>query len=124
MLAHREGQIVVDRQVREQAAHLEHHAHLQAHLVQLVVVEFVNHLAHEFHAAARWPQLAAEVAQQCGLAASADAEDRDDLAARDGHIDAFEHLPLSVGEMKIVNLDYVFRRLTQYLLLLLRLCTR
>jgi len=61
---------------------------------------------------------------KAGLPASADAEDADDLAARDIEVDAFQHLLLSVGEMQVVNLDDVFRHLTQYLSLLLRLFIR
>jgi hypothetical protein len=58
------------------------------------------------------------MAQQSGFAAPADAEYADDFTARDIEVDAFEYFLFSVGEMEIVNLDDVFRRLTQYLSLL------
>ena len=52
MLAHRESKIVEYRQVAEQAADLEHHAHFPACLVKLIVIQFVDYFSLKFHTAA------------------------------------------------------------------------
>ena len=71
MFAHRERNIVENRQIAEKPAHLEHHAHFPAHGVQPVIVEFVDDLAFNLDAAARRPELPANMAQQGRFAASA-----------------------------------------------------
>jgi Protein of unknown function (DUF1602). len=69
---------------------LEHHAHLAAHLVERVGVQFVDDLALDLDVAGRRPQLAADQPEQRGLAAAAGAEDGHHLAARHVEVEAFQ----------------------------------
>ena len=65
-------------------------------------------------------QLTAEVAQQGGFAASAGAHDADDLPARDGEIDALQHLERAVRKVQVFDLDEIFHALIPSLSLFLR----
>ncbi len=109
MFAHREGDVVVNRQVAEQPAHLKHHAHLTAQGIQIIVAELVYRLTQHLDAAAIRFELAADLMQQRTLAAPAHAQYRDHLAARDIEIDAVEYLAFAVGEMQIADFDQIVR---------------
>jgi len=101
VLADREGEILVDRQVGEQAARLEHHAHLAPQGVERVRIELVHHLAVDADAAAPRGELPADQLEQRRLAAAAAAEDRHHLAARDLQRQAAEDRQLAVAEVQV-----------------------
>ena len=103
VLADREGDVVVHREVAEQARGLEHHADLEAQLVELVGVELVHVLARDRDRAARGLELAADQLQQRGLARAAAAEDRHHLAARDVERQAAQDLQVAVGEVQVAT---------------------
>jgi len=58
--------------------------------------------------AALGQQLSADQLEQRRLAATARAEDRDDLAARHGERQAAEHRQRSIAEVQVADLDDVF----------------
>ena len=91
VLAHREGDVLEDGEVGEEAALLEHHPDLAAQAVEPVVVERVDVLAAHLHGAARGPQGAADELQERRLAAAAGAQDGHDLAAGDVQLEPREH---------------------------------
>jgi hypothetical protein len=105
MLAHLEGDVVEHRDIGEQRAELEQHAHAAAHGVKIVGIQFVDDLAVEAHRTLGGLQLAADQAQRGGLAAAALAHDGHHLAARDGHVDPRQDRPPVVGEIQVADLD-------------------
>jgi hypothetical protein len=59
----------------------------------------------EAHAAAGRPQLAADAAQQRGLAAAGTAHDGHHLAARNLHVDSLQHRSPVIVEMQVFDID-------------------
>ncbi len=88
MFAQREGNVVEHREIGEQRAKLEQHAHLPPHGIQVIAVEGGNIGAVEEHLAALRPDLAADQAHHGGLAAAGAAHDSHHLAAREAHAKA------------------------------------
>src|SRR6185503_17444981 len=105
VLADRERDVLVHREVAEQSRGLEHHAHLQPQLVELVGREPVHVLAFDLDRALLGTQLAADQLEQRRLAGAAAAEDRDHFAARDVERQAAQNLQVAVGEMQVADLD-------------------
>ena len=105
VLAQREGHVLEHRQVGEERAELEQHAHAPAQRVEAVGVELVHDLAGDAHRARARAQLPADEAQQRGLAAAAAAHDRDHLAARHAHADALEDRAPAVGKAHRLDID-------------------
>jgi hypothetical protein len=101
VLADRKRNVVVHRGVGEQAGVLEHHADLQAELVELVGAQLVDILAGHAHGSPRRTQLSADQLEQGRLAAAAAAQDRHHLAARDRERQAAKELAVPVGKMQI-----------------------
>jgi hypothetical protein len=107
VLAHREGDVLEHREVAEEAALLEHHAHLAPQLVEAMAVER-GHLAAAYaHGSLRRVQRSAHHLQQRGLARAAGAEDRRDAAARDVEVHAAQHRPAPVEEAQVADLGDV-----------------
>ena len=106
MLAQREGHVVEDREVGEQRAELEQHAHAPPLTKELRTVAGIDQLAVEDHPAAAGRGNAADQAQQGGLAAARAAEDGRDLAAREAQADVVEDRSARVvAERDVVDLD-------------------
>src|SRR6185503_3146277 len=105
ILADRERDVLVYRQVAEQARGLEHHAHLQAQPVELVGTQLVDVLALDPDRALLGTQLAADQLEQRRFSGAAAAEDRDHFAARDAERKAAQNLQVAVGEMQVADLD-------------------
>jgi hypothetical protein len=105
VFAHLERHVVVHRHVGEQRAELEQHTHLAAHCIQPVLVQFMQYLPVHLDMPAGRLERAADMPQQRGLAAAAQAHDGDQLALREGHVDALQHRPLVIGKIKVANLD-------------------
>jgi hypothetical protein len=110
VLAHLVGDIVKDRDVGEQGAELEEHAHPPPQCVQFLVVQMRHRLPVDQHLAAARSQLAADQPQQRRLAATGTTHDGDDLAARDLQADAVEDRAILVGKIKAADLDEIFGR--------------
>jgi len=102
------GHVVEHGEVGEQAAGLEHHAHPAAQEVQGVVAQLVHHLAVHLDVAAGGYGLAADQAQQGGLAAAAGAEQADHAAARNAQVETLEEFAFAVGETQILDIDQGF----------------
>jgi hypothetical protein len=107
VLDDREGDVVVNREVREEARGLEHHPHLEAHCVERRRVELVDRPAVDPHAAAHRHELSADQLEQGGFAAAAAAEHADHRAARDAERQAAEYLEVAVREVQILHLHDV-----------------
>ena len=106
MLAQREGHVVVDVLVGEQRTELVQHAHAAAHRVEAVAVERADILAVEQHLALDGLVLAADQAQQGGLATARGPDQHRDLAARHMQVDVLEHeaaIPIPEGEVADFN---------------------
>ena len=111
VLAHLERHVVENRQVGEERAKLEQHAHAPAHPVESLAVEFVRQLPVDPDRALSRLQGAADQAQQRGLAGTADAHDRDDLAARNHHVDPGQDgAPPVIGITDAANFNQIVRR--------------
>src|SRR4029079_17304350 len=107
VLAHLERDIFVYRQVGEEAAGLELHAHLAAQLVELFASTLVHDLAADLHVTACGHELAPDQPHQRRLAGSARAHDADDFAARYREVDAFEQRTIGVSEAQILDFNDV-----------------
>ena len=107
VLAHRERDVLEDGEVAEEAALLEHHAHLAPQLVEAVAVELGHFVPAHAHGPVRRVQRPAHHLQQRRLARSAGAEDRRDAAARDVEVHAAQHRAAPVGEAQVADLDDV-----------------
>jgi hypothetical protein len=106
MLAQREGDVVEHRQVGEQGAELEQHAHAPALDQQLLAIAGVDQFTVEDDAAAVGGDHPADQAQQRGLAAARAAEDGGDLAACKRQADVVEDRAAGViAERHMVDLD-------------------
>ena len=105
MLTQRERDILEHRQVGEQRPELEQHPELASHLEEPVAIQIGHRLVGHQDAAGAWLQLAADQAQDCRLAATGAAHDRDDLPARDGHRDALQDDPGVVREGNVAQFD-------------------
>src|SRR5450759_4878027 len=105
VFAQRKSNVLVYRQVGEQPARLEHHAHLAPQLVQAVGVEFVHQLAGDPDRALRRLLLPADQPQQGGFAAAARPKDGDDLAAGNLEAEALEDFAFAVIELDVGDFD-------------------
>ena len=103
----REGDIFVYRQVGEQGATLEQHAHAPAQAEQVVAAEPVDVLAVDPYGAGGRCQLAANQAQQCGLAATTGPHDGADRAAWNIQIDVVKQGAVAPAYTDVANLDQV-----------------
>ena len=93
VLSHGKSHVLVDRQVGEQRAELEQHAHLAAHVEERVLIEPGDILAeHACRAGAR-AQRAHDHAQERGLAAARLAHDADHGTARHLEVDVLQDGP-------------------------------
>jgi hypothetical protein len=97
VLAQREGDVLEHRHVGEEGAELEEHAHAPAQAIESFGIELVDVLARDADAARGRPELAADRAEQRGLAGPARPHDRDHSTPRHAHRDALEDRPPSVG---------------------------
>jgi hypothetical protein len=102
----REGHVVEDREVREQGAELEQHAHAAPQPEHLGAVVGLDLLAVETHLAAGRNMAAPDQAHQRGLAAARSAKDGRDLAPRKVQRDVLEDQATAViAEADTVDLD-------------------
>lgn len=76
---------------------------IAAHLVELGSIQGRDIAAGDFDGTGGRTQLPAYQAQQRGLAATAAAHDRDDLAPRHLQVDAAQDLALAIGEADILQ---------------------
>jgi hypothetical protein len=98
------------RDIGEQGAKLEQHAHSPAQGVQFVVLEAGHRQTVDQHVAAARLELSANQPQQRGLAATGAAHDGDHLAARNLHADAIEDRSIVVGKIEILDFDKIIGR--------------
>ena len=107
MLAQREGDVLEHREVGEQRAELEQHAHLAAQPVQAFRVEPVDDLPVDGHRALLRADLAADQSQYRGLARAGAAHHSDQLAAREVHAQVRQDRAISIRKMQIADFDEV-----------------
>ena len=88
------------RHVRPERVGLEHHRD-----VALLRGEVRDIAAGEPDGAGRGLLEAGDGAQERGLAAAGRAEDRDELARRDGEVDAMQHRRRAVADVEVLDLD-------------------
>jgi hypothetical protein len=101
VLPQRERYVLEYRQVGEQRAKLEQHAHSSAHRVQIGVGQGVHGLAGNRDPTARRLDLAADEAKDRGLAAAAATHDRHHLPLGKAHVDALQNRPGGIGELDV-----------------------
>jgi hypothetical protein len=106
VLAQRKGHVVEHREIGEQGAHLEQHAHAPAQAQHQRAVARVDKFTVEDHAARVGRRHAADQAQQRRLAATRAAEDRRDLAAHEAQRNVTQDRAAGVvAEGDMVDLD-------------------
>ena len=108
VLAHLERHVVIHRQVGEQRAELEQHAHAPAHAVNALRIELAGAFTVDPHLTRRRFHHAAHQPQQRGLAGTTDAHQRDNLATRDRHVDARQYRTLCVRKIDVLDFDEGF----------------
>ena len=92
--------VLLHRQVGEQVEMLEHHAHLLAHMVNVVVGDF---LAVEDDMAAVRLLQTVQAAQERGFSAARGADQHNAVALVDGQVHALEHLQAAVVLLQSFN---------------------
>ena len=92
--------VLLHRQVGEQVEMLEHHAHLLAHMVNVVVGDF---LAVEDDMAAVRLLQTVQAAQKRGFSAARGADQHNAVALVDGQVHALEHLQAAVVLLQSFN---------------------
>ena len=105
VLAQGEGHVFENRQIGEQGAELEQHAHAAAHGVELIKIKPRQILAIEQDLACYRTNLPAEQAQHRGLAAARGTDEGQYLAARDAQVHLFQNHALAIAAADLAQFD-------------------
>lgn len=103
----RECHVLEHVEIGEQRTALKQHAHLLAHVEQLITRQLRQADTRDANIASRGPQLGSDQAQQGRLAAAGGAHDAGDLAARDADVDLVENRPRATLKADALQLDRV-----------------
>ena len=105
VLAQRKRHVIEHRQVGEQRAKLEQHAHAPAQAVQPLRIEAVHDFAANADFATLGANLATDETQHRRLAATGSAHDSNELATWEIHAQIRQNGTLTVSKMQIADFD-------------------
>ena len=105
MFTQRKCNIVKNTEIGEERAKLEQHAHPAAGRKQSIWVELADVLAVKQDLAVLGSHLAADQAQDSGLAAAGSAHQCSDLAPRDGETHVLQDGALAIAEADVAAFD-------------------